>query len=68
MLISKFVISQTGKQVIQSTHSPISREIKVIRTFGQLMARNMRNIFLEKSYTKCAGETIVLGPFQKNRN
>ena len=25
---------------------------------GQLMEYNMRNIFVEKSYTKCAGETI----------
>ena len=26
--------------------------------FGQLIAYNMRNIFVEKSYTKCGGETI----------
>ena len=26
--------------------------------FGKLMEYNMRNIFLEKSYTKCGGETI----------
>ena len=26
--------------------------------FGQLIKDNMRNIFVEKSYTKCAGETI----------
>ena len=25
--------------------------------FGQLIERNMRNIFIEKSYTKCGGET-----------
>ena len=25
--------------------------------FGQLIEFNMRNIFLEKSYTKCSGET-----------
>ena len=25
--------------------------------FGQLVDYNMRNIFLEKSYTKCDGET-----------
>ena len=25
--------------------------------FGQLIERNMRNIFLEKSYTKWGGET-----------
>ena len=27
--------------------------------FGQLVKYNMRNIFLEKSYTKCGGETIA---------
>ena len=26
--------------------------------FGQLLEYNMRNIFIEKSYTKCGGETI----------
>ena len=26
--------------------------------FGQLIEYNMRNIFLEKAYTKCGGETI----------
>ena len=26
--------------------------------FGQLIEYNMRNILVEKSYTKCAGETI----------
>ena len=25
--------------------------------FGQLIEYNMRNIFLEKSYTECGGET-----------
>ena len=25
--------------------------------YGQLIEYNMRNIFLEKSYTKCGGET-----------
>ena len=25
--------------------------------FGQLIGYNMRNIFLEKSFTKCGGET-----------
>ena len=32
--------------------------------FGQLIEYNMRNIFLEKSYTKCGGETIPK-PFSK---
>ena len=26
--------------------------------FGQLKEYNMRNIFLEKSYRKCGGETV----------
>ena len=26
--------------------------------FGQLIECNMRNIFLEKSYTRCDGESI----------
>ena len=26
--------------------------------FGQLIEHNLRNIFVEKSYTKCAAETI----------
>ena len=26
--------------------------------FGQLTEYNLRNIFVEKSYTKCAAETI----------
>ena len=35
--------------------------------FGQLVEYNRRNIFAEKSYTKCAGETIP-GSFLKNQN
>ena len=26
--------------------------------FGQIIEQNIRNIFVEKSYTKCAGQTI----------
>ena len=32
--------------------------------FGQLIEYNIRNIFLEKSYTKCGGE-IIPRPFSK---
>ena len=32
--------------------------------FGQLIECNMRNIFLERSYTKCSGETS-LRPFSE---
>ena len=34
--------------------------------YDQLTEYNMRNIFLEKSYTKCDRETR--GPFLKNQN
>ena len=36
-------------------------------TFGQLIEYNMRNIFLEKSYIKCGGETNRRS-FFKNQN
>ena len=32
--------------------------------FSQLIENKMRNLFLEKSYTKCCGETIPR-PFAK---
>ena len=35
--------------------------------FGQLMGYNMRNIFLEKSYTK-GGEILFPDPFLKTQN
>ena len=35
--------------------------------FGQLIEYNMRNIFAEKSHTKCAGETIAR-PLSKKSN
>ena len=35
--------------------------------FGQFREYNMSNIFVEKSYTKYAGETIP-GPYLKNQN
>ena len=34
--------------------------------FGQLIEYNMRNVFLEKSYTKCDGETSPK-PFSKSK-
>ena len=36
--------------------------------FGQLIEYNTRNIFHEKSYTKCYGETISRLFFQKSQN
>ena len=44
--------------IISKTKS--NQEIK----FDQLIEYNMKNIFVEKSYTKCAGE-IILRPLSK---
>ena len=51
---------QLGKQTIAIYISPnISRrKSKQTMKFGQLIEYNTKNIFLEKSYTKCGGETI----------
>ena len=59
-LISKFMTSQPGKQTIAIHISPYISRSKSNQTmkFGQLIEYNMRNIFLEKSCTKCDGETI----------
>ena len=35
--------------------------------FGQLIEYNLRNIFLEKSYTKYGGETIPRPYFKKSK-
>ena len=35
----------------------MSQEVKATK-FGQLIEYNTRTIFVEKSYTKCDGETI----------
>ena len=50
---------------LQYTYCAISQEVKAIRqwNFGQLIEYNMV-VFLEKSYTKCGGETISR-PFPK---
>ena len=51
--------SQPGKQTIVIYMLPnisISKGNQTME-FGQLIECNIRNIFLEKSYTKCDGET-----------
>ena len=52
--------SQPGKQLIAMHILPNISRSKSNQTtkFGQLIEYNMRNIFLEKSYTKCGEETI----------
>ena len=59
-LISKFITSRPGKQtiVIQIFPNISPSKDKQTMKFGQLIECNMTNIFLEKSCTKCGGETI----------
>ena len=54
------MMSQPGKQRIAIHILPNisrSKDNQAIK-FGQLIEYNMKNIFVEKSYTKYAGETI----------
>ena len=65
-LISKFMTSQAGKQIIEMHIFPNisrSKSNQAIESF-QLIEYNMRNIFLKKSYTKKCGETMPR-PFSK---
>ena len=51
--------SQPGEGTIAIILPNISRsKVNQIMKFGQLIEHNMKIIFLEKSYTKCGGETI----------
>ena len=54
-LIPKFITTQTGKQTIAIRILPNISRSKGNQTmkFDQLIEYNVRNIFLEKSYTKC---------------
>ena len=58
--------SQPGKQTIAIHILPNISRSKGIETmkFSQLIEYNMRNTFVEKSYTKYGGETIPR-PFSK---
>ena len=61
--------SQPGKQTIAIHILPNISRSKGNQTmkFGQLIEYNMRNIFVEKSYTKCAGETIPRSLSKKSK-
>ena len=52
------MMSQPGKQAIAIHMFPNISRSKCNQTikFGQLIEYNIRNIFLEKSYTKCGGK------------
>ena len=58
--------SQPRKQTLQYTNFSTSQEAKTMK-FGQLIEYDMRNIFLEKLYTKCE-EKIVPDPFLEGQN
>ena len=57
--MSKFIMSQPGKQTI-AIHVLLyisrSKDNQTVK-FDQLIEYDMRNIFLEKLYPKCGGET-----------
>ena len=61
--------SQPGSQTITIHILPNISRSKDNQTmkFGQLIEYNMRNIFAEKSYTKCGGETIPSPFFKKSK-
>ena len=57
--MSNFMTSQPGQQTIVIhilSNIARSKGNKTMK-FGQLTEYNMRNSFLEKSYTECGGET-----------
>ena len=66
MLISKLMMSESGKQTIAIHILPNISRSKGNRTmkFDQSIEYNMRNLFLVKSYTKYGVETIPR-PFSK---
>ena len=59
-LISKFMMSQPGKQIIVIHILPNISRCKgfLAMKFCQLLEYSMKNIFLEKLLTKCEGNTI----------
>ena len=68
-LILKFLTSQPRQQIIAIhilSNIPRSKSNQAMK-FGQLTGYNTRNIFVEKSYTKCGGE-IFSDSFTKNQN
>ena len=59
-LISKFIVSQSGKQTIAINIVPNISRSKGNQTmkFSHLIEYNMKDIFLEKSYAQWSRETI----------
>ena len=72
-LISKLMTSQPAKQTIAINILPKISRCKSNQTikFGQLIECNIRNIFLEKSYTEKivnVVEKLFQDPFLKDQN
>ena len=69
MLISKFMMSQPGEQSIAMHIFPTISRSKGNQgmKLGLLIDYNLRNIFLEKSYTKYGGETISRPFYEKSK-
>ena len=68
-LISKFIKSQPEQQII-AIHILLNisgNEDNQTMKFEQLIEYNLRNIFLEKSFTKYDGETIPRTFFKKSK-
>ena len=61
--------SQPGYQTIAIHILPNMSRSKgnQVMKFGQLIEYNMSNIFFEKLYTKCAGETIPRSLSKKSK-
>ena len=62
--------SQPGEQAFAIHILPNFSENKDNYTmkFGHLLECNMKNIFLEKTNTKCGRKTLFPDPFLKNQN
>ena len=56
-LISKFMTPHPGKQLQYTVLNISKSKDNHAMKFGQLIQYKMKDIFLEKSYTKCGGET-----------
>ena len=62
--------SQPGKQIIVIHILPNISRRKGNQTMklGQSVEYNMRDIFLEKSFTICGGQKLLPHPFLNNQN
>ena len=68
-LISTFMTSQTGQQIITRHILPNISRSKDNQTmkFAQLMEYTMKNIFLQKLYTKCGREASLRSFLEKSK-